>query len=60
MLEDRPNEEMSDHDLLVAMSVDMAWLKRCFSNHLVHHTKYEVALIVAIILLVVKELFAQA
>jgi hypothetical protein len=54
-----PDETVSDHDLLVALGTDMAWLKKCFSNHLAHHARYEVALIIAIILMVVKEVFVN-
>jgi hypothetical protein len=49
-------EDSQDHDILVALGVDMIWMKKQFSNHLAHHTKYEVALIVAIVLMVIKDL----
>lgn len=50
--------QTQDHDILVGLGVDMLWMKKQISNHLAHHTKYEAALIVAIILMVV-ERFVQ-
>lgn len=47
-------ENSNDHDILVALGVDMLWVKKQFSNHLAHHSKYEVALIVALVLMVVE------
>jgi hypothetical protein len=52
-------EDSKDHDILVALGVDMIWVKKQFSNHLAHHTKYEVALIVAIALMVIKDLIVN-
>ena len=50
-------QQTNDHDIIVSLGVDMLWVKKQISNHLAHHTKYEVALIVAIILMVVERFF---
>lgn len=47
-------DESHDHDILVSLGIDMLWVKKQISNHMAHHTKYEVALLVAIIMLVVE------
>jgi hypothetical protein len=32
-----PDENVTDHDLLVSLSRDVSWLKKIMSNHLAHH-----------------------
>lgn len=49
-------KSQDDHDILVALGVDMLWVRKQISNHLAHHTKYEVALVVAILLMVIERL----
>jgi hypothetical protein len=36
---------------------DMAWVKTMLSNHLEHHKKYETALVIAILLMLIERLF---
>jgi hypothetical protein len=53
MSNESPTQEQ-DHDIIVALGVDMLWLKTQISNHLAHHARYEVALLVAIVLMVIE------
>jgi hypothetical protein len=45
---------MSD---LTEMKTDIKWIKKMLSNHLKHHERYEIALVVGIVLLVIERLF---
>lgn len=39
------------------LETDMAWVKKTLSNHLRHHEKYEVALVIGVLLMVAERLF---
>jgi hypothetical protein len=41
------NEKVNDHDLLIAITQDMCWLKKMFSNHLAHHWAITLAVAVS-------------
>jgi hypothetical protein len=47
----------SDRMKLCELHADMKWVKTTLGNHLKHHEKYEIALVVGILLLVVEALF---
>ena len=38
---------------------DMQWVKQTLSNHLKHHERYEIALIVGILLMIAERVFVN-
>jgi hypothetical protein len=44
----------SDQRKLCELHADMKWVKRTLGNHLMHHEKYEIALIIGILLLILE------
>ncbi len=48
--------KQGDHVKLCELHTDMKWVKMTLSNHLKHHEKYEIALVIGILLLVAERL----
>lgn len=52
-----PISEFSDRKLLVKTVTDLQWVKKTLSNHLKHHERYEIALVIGVLLLVIERVF---
>lgn len=50
-------KNQSDHSKLCEIYADMKWVKITLNNHLKHHERYEIALIIGILLMIVERLF---
>ena len=48
--------KQGDSRTLAELHTDMQWVKKTLGNHLKHHEKYEIALVVGILLMVVERL----
>jgi hypothetical protein len=46
----------SEEPTMKEVMIELRWIKRNLTNHLKHHERYEVALVVGILLLVAKQL----
>ena len=46
-----------DRYSMESLNCDVQWIKKTLSNHLKHHERYEIALIVGVLLMVADRLF---